>query len=105
MKIISGLKSSFAVRSGGHSPNPGASSIDKTGVLIDMKRLSDVSVSSDKKSATVGAGARWGHVYSVLDEAKTIVIGARLPQVGVGGSIIGGKKQLIKVRTALLTLS
>ncbi|EYB33398.1 hypothetical protein FG05_10609 [Fusarium graminearum] len=90
MKIISGLKSSFAVRSGGHSPNPGASSIDKTGVLIDMKGLSDVSVSSDKKSATVGAGARWGHVYSVLDEAKTIVIGARLPQVGVGGSIIGG---------------
>ncbi|KAF4969318.1 hypothetical protein FZEAL_10248 [Fusarium zealandicum] len=90
MKIISGLKSSFATRSGGHSPNPRASSINDTGVLLDLQRLSAVSVSPDKRFATVGAGARWGHVYAVLDEAQTIVIGARLPQVGVGGSILGG---------------
>ncbi|KAF5027020.1 hypothetical protein F66182_895 [Fusarium sp. NRRL 66182] len=90
IKIVGGLKSRFAVRSGGHSPNPRASSIDNAGVLIDLQRLSDVSVSSDKKYATVGAGARWSHVYAVLDEAQTIVIGARLPQVGVGGSVLGG---------------
>lgn len=81
----------FAVRSGGHSPNPGWSSIGSQGILIDLSKLSSVSLSSDGKVASVGPGLRWGEVTEALNPEKAVVLGGRLPSVGVGGLILGGK--------------
>ncbi|EAT87581.1 hypothetical protein SNOG_05190 [Parastagonospora nodorum SN15] len=83
-----GLK--FAVRSGGHSPNPGWSSIGEAGILIDLQKLNAISLSADKKFATIGPGKRWGEVYEALDPHELSVVGGRIPQVGVGGLILGG---------------
>ncbi|TVY91044.1 Bifunctional solanapyrone synthase, partial [Lachnellula willkommii] len=89
LKIIDFFQVSFAVRSGGHSPNPGWSSI-QNGILISMEKLTAITLSSDKTFASVGPGARWGDVYTALDPEKAVVIGGRLPQVGVAGLVLGG---------------
>ncbi|KAF2121074.1 hypothetical protein BDV96DRAFT_640484 [Lophiotrema nucula] len=80
----------FAIRSGGHCPNPGFSSVDGSGILIDLSALSQVSISEDKKIASVGPGADWGKVVDFLDEHDVTVLGARSPQIGVGGLLLGG---------------
>ncbi|KAF2876999.1 hypothetical protein BDV95DRAFT_589646 [Massariosphaeria phaeospora] len=90
LKIIRFFRIQFAVRSGGHSPNPGWSSIDEPGVLIDLQKLDQISVSADKKVASLGPGGRWGEVYEALDPYGLSVIGGRIPQVGVAGVILGG---------------
>ncbi|KAK7753978.1 hypothetical protein SLS62_004077 [Diatrype stigma] len=90
MKIVKHFKIRFAVRSGGHSPNPGWSSVESTGVLIDLQRLNQVVLSSDKALASLGPGGRWGEVIKTLDNQGATVIGARGPGVGVAGTILGG---------------
>ncbi|AEO70940.1 uncharacterized protein THITE_114425 [Thermothielavioides terrestris NRRL 8126] len=80
----------FSIRSGGHSPNPTWSSIGSDGILVDLQKLNSVTVSGNGSVASVGSGARWGDVYSVLDSHGTSVIGAKDRTVGVGGSILGG---------------
>lgn len=90
IKFIRFFKLRFAIRSGGHSPNPGFSSINDPGVLIDLQKLNQISVSGDKKIASVGPGARWGQVVEALDPHGVSVIGGRIPQVGVAGVILGG---------------
>lgn len=90
LKTIKFLKLKFATRSGGHSPNPGWSSIGEGGILLDLQKLNAISVSDDKKVASIGPGQRWGKVYETLDAYELSVIGGRIPQVGVGGLILGG---------------
>lgn len=90
VKIIDYFEVKFAVRSGGHSPNPGWSSIGDEGILLDMHTMNQVNLSSDGTVASVGPGARWGEVIASLDPQRTSVIGGRLPHVGVGGLILGG---------------
>lgn len=89
IRIINFFQVAFAVRSGGHSPNPGWSSIEN-GILISMEKVNSVALSRDKTFASVGPGARWGAVYAALDAQKAVVIGGRLPDVGVAGLILGG---------------
>lgn len=93
IKIITYLQIPFAVRSGGHSPNPGWSSID-SGILIDLSNLNGMSISEDRKVFTVGPGARWGQVYEYLDAYDVTVVGGRIPHVGVGGLLLGGSLQI-----------
>ncbi|KAI4226686.1 MAG: hypothetical protein L6R36_002999 [Xanthoria steineri] len=90
LKNIRFFGSKFAVRSGGHSPNPGFSSIDNPGILIDLQKLNQVQISQDKKVASLGPGGRWGDVLAALDPHGVSVIGGRIPQVGVAGVILGG---------------
>ena len=90
VKIVKFFKTKFAIRSGGHSPNPGWSSIDNQGVLIDLQRLKDITISEDKKVVSLGPGGRWGDVFEDLDPHGISVIGGRIPQVGVAGLILGG---------------
>jgi FAD/FMN-containing dehydrogenase len=90
VKTIQFLKIKFATRSGGHSPNPGWSSIGEPGILIDLQKLNQLTVSADKKVTSIGPGKRWGEVYEALDPYGISVIGGRIPQVGVGGLILGG---------------
>ncbi|KAI1836200.1 CAZyme family AA7 [Penicillium roqueforti] len=101
VKVIGFFQVKFAVRSGGHSPNPGWSSIGSQGILIDLSKLSSVSLSSDGKVASVGPGLRWGEVTEALNPEKAVVLGGRLPSVGVGGLILGGGYHHLSTRYGL----
>lgn len=84
----------FAVRSGGHSDVPGASSCAGC-VTVSLAGLSGVEVvtvddGDGSKVARVGAGATWGQVYSRLEHLGLAVTGGRLTSVGVGGLLLGG---------------
>lgn len=59
--------------------------------MIDLHQMNKISIDSGHNVASVGPGARWGHVYAFLDQYGVTVIGGRIPQVGVGGLILGGK--------------
>ncbi|KAJ3284087.1 hypothetical protein HK104_010106 [Borealophlyctis nickersoniae] len=87
VKLIDKHNAPFAVRSGGHGTNVGASST--TGVLISMDRMNTVTNVKDGK-ADVGPGGRWGQVYAELDQYGVSVIGGRMAPVGVGGLLLGG---------------
>ncbi|KAI1131075.1 hypothetical protein F5Y10DRAFT_234201 [Nemania abortiva] len=90
LRIIEFFSAQFAVRSGGHSPNPGWASIGQQGVLLDLQHLNNISLSSDGTYASLGPGARWGDVYATLDAEKAVVAGGREPTIGVGGLVLGG---------------
>ncbi|KAF4625681.1 hypothetical protein G7Y89_g12485 [Cudoniella acicularis] len=90
IKILTFFGTPFAIRSGGHSPNPGWASIDEGGVLIDLGNLNSIKLSSDSKVASIGPGSHWGAVYNFLDPFGVTVVGGRIPQVGVGGLLLGG---------------
>lgn len=77
----------LGVRSGGHS-YAGLSST--TGLLVDLSRLSSVTVAANGRAA-IGAGATLGSVYARLWAAdrRTIPAGS-CPTVGVAGLTLGG---------------
>ena len=68
----------------------GAANI-QDGVTIDLSGLDRFSVSSDRKSVTIGPGLRWGEVYTKLATYGLAVPGGRLGDVGVGGYLLGGR--------------
>ncbi|KAM6493673.1 FAD-binding domain containing protein [Amanita muscaria] len=70
LKILGSKKAKFAIKSGGHSPNPGFSST--VGVLISLNRFST------------------DDVYSALAPHKVSVLGARASGIGAGGFLLGG---------------
>src|SRR5215216_2068921 len=74
-----------ATRSGGHC-FAGHSSTG--GVVIDVTPMRSVSVSGGV--ATVGAGARLGHVYDSLQEHDLAIPAGTCPSVGVAGLTLGG---------------
>ncbi|KAI4165610.1 MAG: hypothetical protein LQ342_000552 [Letrouitia transgressa] len=76
----------FAVRGGGHTVWAGSANI-QNGVTIDMRLINNVEVSADKSYTSVGAGALWRDVYTVLDEQGLATSGGRASQVGVGGGL------------------
>ncbi|KAJ5216363.1 uncharacterized protein N7498_002770 [Penicillium cinerascens] len=90
LRILSILKTKFAIRSGGHNTNPGFSSIGSNGVLIALEKLDTLSISTDHKIVTIGAGNKWQSVYEYLQPYNLTTLGGREAVVGVGGFIIGG---------------
>jgi FAD/FMN-containing dehydrogenase len=90
LKVITLVGSKFSVRSGGHNPNPGFASIDGSGVLIDIRKLTSLSLSSDSSVVSAGAGNTWGNVYNLLDPKGRFAVGTRYTAVGVSGSTQGG---------------
>ncbi|KAI1735291.1 putative FAD-binding oxidoreductase [Xylaria scruposa] len=78
----------FAIRSGGHSPNPSDSSIDG-GVLISLGSFDKVSYDAETELVSLGPGARWNAVYTELDKYNRTTVGGRVLDVGVGGLALG----------------
>jgi FAD/FMN-containing dehydrogenase len=76
----------FRVRSGGHS-YIGASTCH--GLVIDLRRLSDVSVTGGQ-SATIGAGAALADVYAGLAAHGVSIPAGSCPSVGLSGLALGG---------------
>jgi FAD/FMN-containing dehydrogenase len=75
----------IVARGGGHSF---AGHSSTRGMLIDVTPMRSVSVSGDV--ATVGAGARLGHVYETLQDQNLTIPGGTCPSVGVAGLTLGG---------------
>ena len=80
---------SFAVVSGGHSSNTGASNIHDS-ITIDLSHLNDITLSDGNATVFIGPGARWNDVYSQLESQSLTVSGGRVSHVGVGGYVLGG---------------
>jgi FAD/FMN-containing dehydrogenase len=72
-------------RSGGHCFAGRSSTED---IVIDVSPMRSVSVSGGV--ATVGAGARLGHVYDALDEHGLTIPAGCGPDVGIAGLTLGG---------------
>lgn len=79
----------FAVKSGGHAAFAGASNIE-SGITINLAKLNEVSLSSDKTVAKVGPGNVWLDVYQALEPHNVTAIGGRVSAIGVGGLTLGG---------------
>lgn len=78
----------FRIRSGGHN-SEGFSVVDN-GIVIDMSRLSSVTVSDDASRAVVGPGALLGDVYQTLWAAGVTIPAGVCPDIRIGGHVLGG---------------
>jgi FAD/FMN-containing dehydrogenase len=65
-------------------------SLGKYGVLIDLAALNKVSISSDKKVATIGGGASVGDTIAAANAAGALVITGNCNCVGALGALLGG---------------
>ncbi|KAI1264037.1 hypothetical protein F5Y18DRAFT_94427 [Xylariaceae sp. FL1019] len=90
VKALAASKQKFAIRSGGHMNWTGCNNIGDTGITIDLGLLNQTQFDGVTETAEIGSGARWGEVYSELEKHGRVVAGAREPQVGVGGFLLGG---------------
>lgn len=93
--LLSRLTScTFALKSGGHAAFAGASNIED-GITVNLVNFNEVTLSKDKKIASVGSGNVWGPVYEGLEPHGLTVVGGRLYGVGVGGLTLGGELNTI----------
>jgi FAD/FMN-containing dehydrogenase len=67
----------FAVKSGGHDPNPGHSAIDG-GVLIALSHLNGTTYNATENVAYVRPGGTWSDVLHALQPYNVAVVGGRL---------------------------
>lgn len=79
----------IGVRGGGHTPWKGAANLEGR-LVIDMRNLTGVTVSADKKTVSIKSGERWGRVYEKLAEEGFATVGGRVSRVGVSGLTLGG---------------
>ncbi|CAI6019974.1 unnamed protein product [Clonostachys chloroleuca] len=88
LKALEFFGEKFAIRGGGHSPNPGWAGI-QDGLLISTDRLNKLELNAKSGVVSVGAGNRWRDVYKYLDEFKLITTGGHSAPVGCVGQITG----------------
>lgn len=91
LEILEFFGQEFAIRGGGHSPNPGWGGI-KGGILISTDRLNSLHFDPASKVASIGAGNRWGMVYRYLEELGVLVTGGHSAPVGCVGQITGCRR-------------
>ncbi|KAL7274572.1 hypothetical protein RUND412_002518 [Rhizina undulata] len=87
VKTLVETNTPFAVKSGGHSSNPGWADING-GVLLTLSNLKSLVI--QEGYVEVGPGNIWGDVYKFLDPLGLSAVGARVSGVGVGGYLLGG---------------
>ncbi|RYO77944.1 hypothetical protein DL764_010163 [Monosporascus ibericus] len=90
LAILRKADQTFAVRTQGHMPIPGAADISN-GVLMVTTSLNSVQYADNSKSVVqIGAGNRWLDVYEVLAKDSLAVASGRFGPVGVSGLLLGG---------------
>ena len=67
----------FAIKSGGHDPNPGQSSVHQ-GVLIALKHINGTEYDAKKRVAHVKPGGHWSDVLVPLIKQSVTVVSGRL---------------------------
>lgn len=70
----------FAVKSGGHSPNPGHATA-KDGVLISTAAMKGATYDAETGYAHVKPGGEWNDVIGALDEQGVTMLGGRLGEL------------------------
>ncbi|KAK8044420.1 FAD-binding domain-containing protein [Apiospora rasikravindrae] len=89
----------FSMRGGGHTLWAGAAGA-AGGLTVDLRGLNAVTLSADKKMASVGGGSNFADVYPQLVPHNLTVLGGRTPGVAAGGLHNGDAalyKQLIQI--------
>jgi hypothetical protein len=79
----------FAVKSGGHMSHTGANNIDD-GVSIDLSKINDTQLSSDRKTVSIGPGSTWQAAANKLHGTGIGIPVGRCPHTAVGGVTLGG---------------
>ncbi|KAJ5124082.1 uncharacterized protein N7515_007907 [Penicillium bovifimosum] len=79
----------FAIRGGGHTLFTGAANINGS-VTVDMRSMNSLTLSEDRKIASVGGGSIFSDIYPRLVPHNLTVMGGRVPGIGVGGFTTGG---------------
>jgi FAD/FMN-containing dehydrogenase len=80
----------------------GGFSVPSGGLVVDVSRLAGVHVTPDRKSATVGAGAKLGSVYERLwNQAGVTIPAGSCLTVGVAGLTLGGGHGFLSRRFGL----
>jgi FAD/FMN-containing dehydrogenase len=77
----------FAVRSGGHSYEGLSQSTD---LVIDVRGMTAIKLSADKKSVSIGSGSSLGSVYKALTSSHLAIPAGSCFPVGVAGHSLGG---------------
>jgi FAD/FMN-containing dehydrogenase len=67
----------FAIKSGGHDPNPGHSSV-KNGVLIAMRHINGTVYDKASNTVSLKPGGHWVDVMKVLDKQNVAMVAGRL---------------------------
>ena len=75
------------VRGGGHSY---AGYSTTSGLLIDLRDLSDVTIDLSSGTMTAGGGSTNAHIFTALNEGPQFLPGGICPTVGIGGLTLGG---------------
>ncbi|KAL8664740.1 MAG: hypothetical protein Q9168_007844 [Polycauliona sp. 1 TL-2023] len=87
--LLSITGTTYAIRSGGHSPFKGFASTDN-GVLIAMHKMKGVEYDAKSETVRMAMGNTWGDVYGNLTQFNRIVVGGRLAPVGMALVTGGG---------------
>ncbi|KAE9374008.1 FAD-binding domain-containing protein [Stipitochalara longipes BDJ] len=90
----------FAVRSGGHDPNPGHASTHG-GVLICLRHMKGATYETNTGLAFVKPGGVWNDVITDLERDDITIVGGRLGVVGVGGYFLQGGMSFLNAQYGL----
>jgi len=77
----------FAIRSGGHSFEGLSQSPD---LVIDVRGMTTIRLSADRKSVSIGSGSSLGSVYKALQPSHLAIPAGTCFPVGVAGHSLGG---------------
>jgi FAD/FMN-containing dehydrogenase len=89
LKTINQGNESFAVKSGGHNPNNGFSSV-AGGPLISTARLDQAVLDANTGVLQMGPGNRLDDIAAKLQGSGWTFVGGRIGNTGTGGLILGG---------------
>jgi len=89
IKIIAANNEPFAVKSGGHNPNRGFSSVSN-GPLISLEKFDQAILDPATGIVDVGPGNRLDGIAKKLQGTGWTFVGGRIGNTGVGGLVLGG---------------
>jgi FAD/FMN-containing dehydrogenase len=89
VQILANTSESFAIKSGGHNPNNGWSSV-AGGPLIAMEHFDQANLDRSTGIVDVGPGNRLDGIAAKLQGSEWTFVGGRIGNTGVGGLVLGG---------------
>lgn len=89
VKLLANTSEPFAVKSGGHNPNNGWSSV-ADGPLIVMEHFDQANLDQRTGIVDVGPGNRLDGISAKLQGSGWTFAGGRIGNTGVGGLVLGG---------------
>ncbi|KAI0113989.1 hypothetical protein GGR51DRAFT_578247 [Nemania sp. FL0031] len=92
----------FAVRGAGQQPALGCNNVHD-GITVDLRNLTGIQLKNNDTTVSIGAGERWGDVYSTLQEKGLAVTGSRSSMGGIGGLGLSGGLSFFSTREGFIT--